>query len=327
MNKKSIVNKFLFVLKDSFRIERFNIIFYFFGLKKQTLIGILQRKINKTVYCIFLFFVSCKNYGQLKLVTHLPKALTEVSGTQVVANSNLIWMLNDSGNKPELFGVSAKGKIKKVLQIQAKNNDWEDLTSDSEGNVYIADFGNNLNKRKNLVILKISKQDLQTKKNVEVERIYFKYPKQTKFPPKKKKLFFDAESLLYFQDSLYIFTKTRSKHIYGKTDLYKIPAKKGNHIAKFIASFNTGCNKIPCWVTSAAISSDNKKVALLTHNKVLLFTNFSSDNFFNGDVKKYYLGFTSQKESVTFKDKNTLYITDEKAQGRGRNLYKFSLNN
>lgn len=286
-----------------------------FSMKKITLI-----------FTLFLF-VSCQNYGQLKKVAHLPKLLNEVSGTQVVANSKLIWMLNDSGNKPELFGVSDNGKIEKVLQVQAKNNDWEDLTSDPGGNVYIADFGNNKNSRKNLVILKIKKEDLTTKKNVEVEKIHFKYPEQTKFPPKKKKLFFDAESLFYYKGSLYIFTKTRSKNAYGKTNLYKIPAKSGDYKAQFIATFNTGCNDLPCWVTSAAISKNEKKVVLLTMNKVLLFTNFSSDNFFNGNVKEYDLGFTSQKEAVTFKDNNTLYITDEKAHGKGRNLYEFSLKN
>ena len=132
----------------------------------------------------------------MKVVADLPKELKEVSGIQVVPNSDLIWMLNDSGNSPKLYGVSKKGKIKKELLIQAKNKDWEDITTDSIGNIYIADFGNNMNDRKKLVILKVNHQDLDSK-NVEVERIQFSYPNQYKFPPKKKKRFFDAESLLY----------------------------------------------------------------------------------------------------------------------------------
>ncbi|MGB1043378.1 MAG: hypothetical protein ACPGU6_08290, partial [Tenacibaculum sp.] len=140
-------------------------------------------------------------------------------------------MLNDSGNSPKIYGVSKKGKIKKELLIQAKNKDWEDITTDSIGNIYIADFGNNMNDRKRLVILKVNHQDLGSK-NGEVERIQFSYPNQTKFPPKKKKRFFDAESLLYANGYLYIFTKSRVKHKYGKTSLYRVPAKAGKHIAE-----------------------------------------------------------------------------------------------
>ena len=99
----------------------------------------------------FLFFVlaSCSNYGQLTLVSDLPSSLKEVSGNEIIYNSELIWMLNDSGNKAEVFGVNKDGKIKSIIKIKAKNHDWEDLTSDEKGNLYIGDFGNNNLKEKN----------------------------------------------------------------------------------------------------------------------------------------------------------------------------------
>lgn len=233
-------------------------------------------------------------------------------------------MLNDSGNKPELYGVNTKGKIKKVLTIQAKNHDWEDLTSDNKGNVYIGDFGNNRNKRKNLVILKVNHNDFTRKKNIEIERIRFSYPKQTKFPPKKKKLFFDAESFFFWKDNLYIFTKSRVKKKFGKTSLYKVPAKAGNYEAEFIAEFEN-CNDMSCWITSADISPNEQKIALLTHNEVLVFSDFTDDNFFNGKLTRYPLEHTSQKEGIAFKNNEIVYITDEKAHGKGGKLYEFSL--
>lgn len=272
-----------------------------------------------------LVFASCSKYGKTKLVSELPKKLNEASGIEIVKNSNLLWMQNDSGNKSEIYGLNTKGKIKKTIDIKAKNNDWEDLTTDEQGNLYIADFGNNANTRKNLTILKITNKDLINKKTVEVEKIKFSYPNQHKFPPKKKDRFFDAESIFWHNNYLYIFTKSRVKNNYGKTQLYKIPAKKGTHIAQFISEFNT-CNNLSCWITSASISPNRKKIALLNHTKVLVFSNFTGDNFFNGKLTEYDLGFESQKEGLTFKNDAVLYISDEKANGKGGNLYEFKIN-
>ena len=281
--------------------------------------------IKKLSSLVLLFiFNSCSSYGQLELITDLPHGLKEVSGTQTVKNSNLIWMLNDGGNSNRIYGLSSKGKLKKEIKINAKNHDWEDLTTDDKGNLYIGDFGNNHNTRKNLVILKINHNDLAATKNVDVERIEFYYPEQHKFPPKKKKLYFDTESFFYYNDYIYLFTRSRVKGDYGKTSLYKIPATNGNHAATFISEFSF-CNKIKCSITSAAMSVDKKSVVLLSGNALLFFTNFEGDDFLSGKVTQLPFNHSSQKEGVCFKNNNTLYITDEYSNGRGGNLYEFDL--
>jgi hypothetical protein len=274
-----------------------------------------------TVICL----LSCTNFGELKLISNLSKSLEEVSGTEVVSNSKLIWMLNDRGNKSKIYGVSKKGKIVKVIKVNAKNNDWEDLTSDEKGNLYIGDFGNNESRRKNLAILKVNAKDLLSSKKVEVEKIRFYYPNQTNFPPKKKQLFFDAESFFFHKNSFYIFTKSRVKSKFGKTALYKIPATKGNHKAEFISDFNS-CDEMNCWITSADISNDGKKVALLSPSSVLIFSEYNKDDFLSGKLTKIPFNYNSQKEGVTFKNNNTLLITDEKSHGVGGGFYELKIN-
>ncbi len=271
-----------------------------------------------------LLFISCQNFGQLKFLADLPKTLKEVSGVESARNSNLIWMINDGGNRSKLFAISKNGKIKREVFIKTKNHDWEDLTSDEKGNIYIGDFGNNLSKRKNLKILKIKKKHLN-KKSTEVVKIEFKYENQKKFPPKNKKLYFDAEAFFYFNNYIYIFTKSRVKNKYGKTFLYKLPAKKGKHIAKLIGEFEN-CNDLECWITSADISDDGKKVALLSQKNILIFSDFKEDNFLSGKVKTIELEHKTQKEGICFKDNTTVLITDEKAHGDGGNLYELKLN-
>ena len=274
---------------------------------------------------ISFLLTSCTNFSQLKILTDLPTSLKEVSGIETIENSDLIWMLNDSGNKPKLFGLNEKGEIKKILKINAKNHDWEDLTSDQKGNLYIGDFGNNANKRKNLAILKVNTLDLDSNKKIEVERINFKYPNQKKFPPKKKQLHFDSEAFFFYNDSLYIFTKSRVKNKFGRTNLYKVPAKKGNHVASYISSFES-CKDMECWITAADISKDGKKIVLTNHKSAWLFTNFKNDDFFSGKATELsFEADLSQKEGVCFKNDTTLYITDERAHGSGGNLYEFSI--
>ena len=280
--------------------------------------------LKKIIYSfIFFLLISCQNFGQLNILVDLPNELKEVSGTEVLTNSNLIWMINDGGNKSILYGVSEKGKIKKEIEIKAKNTDWEDLTTDEKGTIYIGNFGNNSNSRKNLRILKIDKKYLR-KKKAEVEEIEFEYEDQRDFPPKKKELFFDAEAFFYFKKNFYIFTKSRVEDRYGKTSLYKVPAEEGKHTAKLIGEFEI-CNDIECWITSADISSDGKKVVLLSQKNVLVFTDFKVDNFLSGKVKKIELKYESQKEGICFKDGNTLLITDEKSHGEGGNLYELKI--
>ena len=64
---------------------------------------------------------------------------------------------------------------------------------------------------------------------------------------------------------------------------------------------------------------------LLTYNKLFVITDFKGDDFFNGTIKTIDLEHTSQKEGVTFKEDNTLYITDERRKKTGGNLYEFTL--
>jgi hypothetical protein len=268
--------------------------------------------------------VSC-NTGNLTVVTDLPRTLSEASGIEKVNNSAFIWMINDSGNKSILYGLDSLGVIKKQVNIKAKNHDWEDLASDKSGNLYIGDFGNNENKRKNLVILKVMNDSLKSLGGIDVEEISFFYPEQKQFPPVKNKMHFDCEAFFHYNDSLFLFTKSRTKNELGKTNLYKIPAIKGHHKAEFISSFTT-CDDYGCWITSADINEEENKIAILTEHTVWIISDFKSSNFFSGIITKYPFNHSSQKESVLFKNDSTLYITDERSKAKGGKLYELTIN-
>jgi hypothetical protein len=280
--------------------------------------------LKKIITFLLLLNLNCHSQD-LKVVADLPKLLKEASGAQKTMGSDLIWMVNDAGNSSEVFGLNEKGKVITSIKLKEENNDWEDLTSDDYGNLYIGDFGNNKNVRKNLAVLIIRKEALIGNKPVTKGKIHFTFPDQEKFPPKKKNRYFDCEAFFYLNDNLYLFTKSRVEDEHGKTSLYKIPAKPGHYEAIKIGSYNSSCNEFTCWVTSADINHDKTKVVLLTPSGILVFNNFKGDNFFTGDVTEYNFDYITQKESVFFKDNQTLYITDEYSFGMGGNLYEFKI--
>ncbi len=104
-----------------------------------------------------------------------------------------------------------------------------------------------------------------------------------------------------------------------------MPAKPGKYEAQKIDTYQSYCDRITCWTTSADISPDKSKMVLLTPTALLLFTDFKDDDFFNGKVKDYKFDFITQKESVFFKDNQTIYLADESTFLIGCNLYEFKL--
>jgi len=153
---------------------------------------------------------SCQNYGKLKLKDQLPKTLKEISGIAIVKNK--VIAINDSGNAASLWIYEPNEPLVELRINNAINNDWEDLAYDATSDVlYIGDFGNNDNERKDLTIYKVSLKniDLSKSQNLESTTITFYYDDQTEYPPKKKELLYDCEAFIVHHDQFYLFTRNR----------------------------------------------------------------------------------------------------------------------
>lgn len=277
---------------------------------------------------ISIVLLACQEQSNsdFKTLYSLPKKLKEVSGITYFPETNLIYTIEDSGNANAIYVLNSEGKLEKTISVEnARNVDWEDITKDKKGNIYIGDFGNNDNERKDLCIYKVSKDELNKENAVCEYKVSFSYPEQTKFPPKKKELFYDVEGFFEYQNYFYLFTKNRSKGFDGTAFIYKILNAAGTQKAVKIGEFKTCDNYNHCVLTSATISPDGKKVALLSHDKIVLFQDFQGDLFHKGSQTELKLNHFSQKEAIVFKDNNTLLIADEKTNKVGGKVYEFKL--
>ncbi len=240
--------------------------------------------------------------------------VAETSGLQYT--SQALWTLNDSGNPPVLFRLDpSTGTVnQRVLVDNFSNLDWEDLTADAQY-LYVGDFGNNSGNRQDLRVLRIRKADIGTgaTATVAAQAILFSYPDQTDFNPGVNNHNFDCEALLYFNDSLHLFTKNWADR---RTKYYTIPAAPGTHVARLKASFN-----VNGLVTAASLNAAGTEAGLLGYNPntgatfLWLLYDFAGTNFLQGNKRRIELPNAlqiGQAEGVSFIDRYRMYLSNER---------------
>lgn len=263
---------------------------------------------------VFLCFISilCLAVSSSENTT-LSKELKEISGWVFINDSTLV-AHNDSGNESKLYVLNTVGKIQhKINLLNTSNVDYEDIAYDGKKYVYLGDFGNNSNTRKDLVIYKIPVYDILHNEDTEVEKIHFSYPEQKSFPPAKNEKYYDCEAMSFYNDSLYLFTKCRTEPFDGKCMVYKLPIKAGKYEAVLDTYLVIGKRD---WFRDAITASDiqHNKLYLLTYNRVIVHS-------FKQGKAKYLAHHTfnpiSQKEALAVNSRHQIYIADERQKMMG----------
>lgn len=282
--------------------------------------------IKLSIVLLLGVLAGCAQTVSLTPIAEMPKKLKENSGLALQDNTS-VWTVEDSGNKAAIYKVGMDGTLERTLEVKdAKNHDWEDLAQDPQGNIYIADFGNNGNDRKNLAIYKIHDPEHEKGDKIPSQKIEFSYPEQGHFPPAVNNRLYDAEALFYADGNLYLITKNRARPFTGEALVYTLPSKKGTYKAKKVASFKP-CedDSHACQVTAADISPDGKKIALLGYGRLWIFTDFTLPDFTKGQKQSIDLDMDTQLESVIFENNTTLLLSDEHNPSGGGNLYRYQL--
>lgn len=282
-----------------------------------------------TIFIFLIYSINLVSQVDFKRRTRLPNKVNEVSGLTILSKDSII-MINDSGDTPTLYTLNNKGELLHSKTIPTiRNKDWEALAS-NEKDLFVADFGNNCNCRKDLIIY-------QLRDNILIDSIHFEFPDQKNFKPNKQWMNFDLEALAYTNESLHVFSKNK--------------VQKGNYYSKHYTIDLSDPNKdivfqdsvlIPnLVVTGAAFNQAGTECLLIAYNfkKVLGFIPFSTTRLFHvsniqsgkvyqGDFKPYRIGpffLLGQYESVDWIDDKHALIASERTAFIGPRMKKIKL--
>ena len=245
---------------------------------------------------------------------NLPEILEETSG--LAMRNDTLWTLNDSGNEAALYAISTKGKLLEKRATNKTNIDWEDMTI-VNGNMIVADMGNNFGTRKNLYLLEV---DLSNGGAAILDSIPFHYPEQDNFGFQQATLF-DAEGIVYVEDKIVVFTKNRSTLT---SEVYAIPTMGG-------AATKMGSLPVESLITGADYHQESKTLALTGYQKdenqhLYVINNFSLSAIADAKIKQYDLDINgAQIEAVSIIDGKTFWITSEKTRKYAAFLAKISI--
>ena len=244
----------------------------------------------------------------------------EISG--LVYWNGKLYGHGDSGNPNRLYELdTTTGAITKKIILGTKANiDWEDITQ-SNTHFFVADVGNNLGTRQDLVVYKFPKALLNSPDSVltipdnQIESLFFSWEDQTTFSSNSNTPF-DCEAIAWRNNKLHLFTKNHLNN--GPCVHYTIPDTAGTYQAKKRDSLNTGNMMI-----TAADFAANKQLMLTGYNiisgEIVLWYiyDFSSDDscFIMGNKRKINVGTFStngQVEGICFTDTTGGFACNEK---------------
>ena len=278
----------------------------------------------KIAACIILnSCLGCKSEQEpsfLEIKIELPTVMKEISG--LVTTGEDLWAVSDNPGSA-FVRMDMKGNIlQKFIIANAKMLDVEAISTDGK-HLFIGDIGDNKGDRLERIIYKveISAMGEGTTDTVNAEVISLTFPGNEKVA-KKKKNEHDFEAMIYYEDTLILFSKRRTDK---DTEIFKIPAKVGKHMAQSV-----GIIPSDGMITDASINNEKNEIALIGYQKdhlfpfILLLKDFNGNNYTTAKTERIELAdkeWDWQLESIAYKPNDIIYFACEETKEVASTLY------
>ena len=188
-------------------------------------------------------------------------AVPEASG--IAAAAGALWTHNDS-DAPVLYRLDASARATAVVVAGATVRDWEDLATAACGAgdcLYIADIGDNRESREHVTIYEVPVPSPGSTSTKPAVAIHVRYPDH---PHDAEALLVTGSAQLKLSPTMYVVTKEVPARVYALAARPK-PGETGT-----LRLFRTLDEKVR--ITGAAVSRDERWIALRSNNTLLLYT-------------------------------------------------------
>ena len=249
----------------------------------------------------------------------LPSRMSESSGIVVSrTHRGVLWTHNDSGDGPYLYATDLAGTDRGTVRVRgARAVDWEDIAlgpcpTAPGACLYIADTGDNAEKRKAVVVYALPEPELpagaaDTVQSRAATALRLKYPGGPQ----------DVEAVYVspHDSALYLVNKARR----GPVRLYQVPrsAWRGDNVVTATAVQQLPISPAPArgrLVTGAAMRRDGQLVAIRTYSEIHFFVPAAAGRLTPSPRPACTLaGLEPQGEAIAFLDDGTLVVTSEAA--------------
>lgn len=275
------------------------------------------------IFFIIIFIsIACTNSNENNIVEQPERKviakindgrLKEVSGiSESQIFDNIIWLHNDSQDKPRIFALNLKGEVVAELTLlNATNIDWEEIEvvinpKDSQSYIYIGDTGDNFEVRKDYKFYVLKEPFIDTnKRNQTIEIsdyqiIDFEYSDKSH----------DCEAFFVENNDIHIFTKRDSLAHYFQI---KNPMVNTKNIAEFqtktkIGQFRT---RYPTSrIVGADLSNNKQHLLVKSYDSVYYFkANSNWKNVLSAEPQFVYYVPEPQGEAICWNKNDSGYWT------------------
>lgn len=260
----------------------------------------------------------CQQWTSKKNGTLDRRTISEASGLTAsrMKADKLIWS-NDSGGRAELYATNLSGKVEKTVSLSGfSNSDYEAVasgpcpTKKTDSCLYVGDIGDGIGWRSNFKIGIFSEADFWANTSIRPLKVleYSNGPD-------------NSEAMVVTNDAkIIVFSKDSS----GITEVYSMTASTGRMSLLGEVNLNNildeARGKGPR-VTDASISSDGKRILLLTYGDI---AEINSDLLLKPSRKEWRKGVDynvvkgpglPQQETITYVNDKSFVVSTESPDG------------
>ncbi len=215
--------------------------------------------------CLFAVFAPAKETRLTEIGSLSKRDIAETSGmVQSRKHPGVFWIQSDSNNPANIHAIRANGKVVATFPIAVPNVDWEEISADDDGRLYISDTGNNGLKLPIRVIHRVKEPDPGSPSStpLPVEKSYF-------YQFKSKDDRFDCEAIFLTKHHIYLIEKLRNDK---EPRLYRLSLDEPGTLLKPAIPERLGkLDEFTEPVTGASRSFDGKRVAVVSTSATRIY--------------------------------------------------------